>query len=198
MVSRRSGFLAASDFENCKPLERRFSPVPTDIDMAKLRQDIDDFKLRNRLRRSFKHRTNDGTEINKFKVKSSWNPPKDDPLLESYLSLVEKSVLSVSAEGKSYPNLSHSELSALKCVKSDFGLVSKEADKGSAVVAWDRGDYVTAAVRQLDDRQGYEEVEVDPTVELGKTILSLSPFKCPVLPERYRPWFSIILYLLLF
>ena len=91
-------------------------------------------------------------------------------MLESYLSLVEKRVLSVSAEGKSYPNLSHSELSALKFLKSDFGLVIKEVGKGSALVVWDRGDYVTEAVRQLDDRQVYEEAEVDTTVELGKTI----------------------------
>ena len=85
--------------------------------MAKLRQDIQDFKHRLKLRWFFKDRTNDTTEINKFKVKSSWNPTKGDPLLDSYLSLVEKRVLSILAEGKSYPNLSHSELSALKFFK---------------------------------------------------------------------------------
>ena len=45
-------------------------------------------------------------------------------------------------------------------------------DKGSAVVVWDLGDYISEANRQLDDRQVYEEVEVDPTVDLGKTINS--------------------------
>ena len=45
-------------------------------------------------------------------------------------------------------------------------------DKGSAVVVWDWGDYISDANRQLDDRQVYEEVEVDPTVGLGKTINS--------------------------
>ena len=149
----------------------KFSPVPTDIDVARLRQDIEDFKRRIRIRWFFKDRTNDATAINKFKLKSSWNRPKGGPLLESYLSLVEKRVLSVSAEGKSYPNLSHSELSALKFLKSDVGLVIREADMGSALVLLDRGEYVTEAVLELDDRQVYEEVEVDPTVELGKTIL---------------------------
>ena len=84
----------------------KFSPLPTDIDVAKVRQDIQDFKHRIKLRWFFKDRTNDTTDINKLKVKSSWNPPKGDPLLESYLSLVEKRVLSVLAEGKFYLNLS--------------------------------------------------------------------------------------------
>ena len=37
---------------------------------------------------------------------------------------------------------------------------------------WDRGDYISEANRQLDDRQVYEEIEVDPTLDLGKTINS--------------------------
>ena len=49
-------------------------------------------------------------------------------------------------------------------------MVIKEADKGSAVVFWDREDYVMEADRQLNDKQVYEEIEEDPTVELVKTI----------------------------
>ena len=49
-------------------------------------------------------------------------------------------------------------------------MVIKEADKGSAVVVWDREDYVMEADRQLNDKQVYEEIEEDPTVELVKTI----------------------------
>ena len=43
---------------------------------------------------------------------------------------------------------------------------------GSGVVVWDRGDYISEANRQLDDRQVDEEVEVDLTLHLGKTINS--------------------------
>ena len=60
----------------------------------------------------------------------------------------------------------------MKQLKCDRNIVIKETDKGSAVVVWDRGDYISEANRQLDDRQVYEEVEVDPSVDLGKTINS--------------------------
>ena len=44
-----------------------------------------------------------------FKTKSTWQPPKVDPVLENYLSLLEKEVMSVSPEGKNFSNLSSSE-----------------------------------------------------------------------------------------
>ena len=98
--------------------------------------------------------------------------PKDDPVLENYLSLLEKEVMSVSPKGKNFSNLSSSEQLSSKKLKSDRNIVIKEADKGSGVVVWDREDYISEANRQLDDRQVYEEIEVDPTVNLGKTINS--------------------------
>ena len=63
---------------------------------------------------------------------------KDDPLLENYLSLLEKEVLSVSSQGKNCSNLSPSEQLSLKQLKCDRNIVIKEAEKGSAVVVWDR------------------------------------------------------------
>ena len=83
-----------------------------------------------------------------------------------------KEVLSVSPLGKNFNNLSSSEQLSLKQLKSDRNIVIKEADKGSAVVVRDRGDYISEANRQLEDRQVYEEIEVDPTLDLGKTINS--------------------------
>ena len=152
----------------------KFSPTPTDIDKAKLKEDLEAYKRRMRLRWHFRNNEEDYVpdENVNFKPKSTWQPPKDDPVLENYLSLLEKEVMSVSPEGKNFSNLSSSEQLSLKQLKSDGSIVIKEADKGSAVVVWDRGDYISEANRQLDDRQVYEEVEVDPTVDLGKTINS--------------------------
>ena len=100
---------------------------------------MEEFKRRMRLRWFFKdRRTKKEHSKNEFKLKSNWNPPKADPLLKSCLSILEKKVLSIAPEFKSYPNLSPSELSAFKFLKSDFILVIKEVDKGSAVVVWDR------------------------------------------------------------
>ena len=56
--------------------------------------------------------------------------------------------MSVSPEGKNFSNLSSSEQFPLQQLKSDRNIVIKEADKGSAVVVWDRGDYISEANRQ--------------------------------------------------
>ena len=151
----------------------KFSPTPTDIEKAQLKAEIEDFKRRMRLRWHFRNNEDDSFtyDDNHFRIKSTWQPPKDDPILENYLSLLEK-VMSVSPEGMNFSNLSSSEQLSLQQLKSDRNIVIKEADKGSAVVVWDRGGYISEANRQLDDRQVYEEIEVDPTVDLGKTINS--------------------------
>ena len=40
--------------------------------------------------------------------------------------------------------------------------IYQRADKGSAVVVWDRDDYIQEAEKQLGDKEIYEEVSNDP------------------------------------
>ena len=47
-------------------------------------------------------------------------------------------------------------------MKNDKNIVIKGADKGSAVVVWDREDYIKEAEKQLGDSHAYEEVPDDP------------------------------------
>ena len=75
-------------------------------------------------------------------------------------------MLAVSPEGKNFPNLSFEEREAFRILKSDRSIVIKEADKGSAVVVWDKVDYVAEADRQLGNSEVYEELDKDPTAEL--------------------------------
>ena len=66
----------------------KFSPTPTDIDKAKLKEDLEAFKRRMRLRWHFRDNEDSFSEDNnenKLRIKSSWQPPKDDPVLENYL-----------------------------------------------------------------------------------------------------------------
>ena len=117
-----------------------------------------DFKKRMRLQ--WLLRDKDASKVQnatKCRPKSTWNPPKSDSLLESCLSILDRRALSISPEGKSYPNLSSFELSALRILQSDSSLIIKEGDKDPAVIAWGRDDYVTEAARQLNDRLVYEE-----------------------------------------
>ena len=47
-------------------------------------------------------------------------------------------------------------------MKNDKNIVIKVADKGSAVVVWDREDYIMKAEKQLGEGRVYEELPDDP------------------------------------
>ena len=66
-----------------------------------------------------------------------------------------------------YNNLTSKERLALYDLKNDKNIVIKGADKGSAVVVWDREDYIKEAEKQLGDSDVYEEVPNDPEPLIG-------------------------------
>ena len=55
------------------------------------------------------------------------------------------------------------ESRAIKELSNNHSIVIKPADKGGAVVLWDRQDYVKEGVRQLSNRAFYTETEDDLT-----------------------------------
>ena len=55
-----------------------------------------------------------------------------------------------------YNNLTREERSALYNLKNEKNIVIKSADKGSAVVVWDRDDYIKEAEKQLGHNEIYE------------------------------------------
>ena len=65
----------------------KFSPTPTDIDKAKLKEDLEAYKRRMRLKWHFRNNEEEFVpdENANFRPKSTWQPPKDDPVLENYL-----------------------------------------------------------------------------------------------------------------
>ena len=48
----------------------------------------------------------------------------------------------------------------MRSLQNDRSVVIKPADKGSAVVVWDRNDYLKEAERQLSDEKTYEEIRI--------------------------------------
>ena len=49
----------------------------------------------------------------------------------------------------SYHNLTKGEINALYLLRDDLSIIKKEADKGSAVVVWDREDYLRELIVNL-------------------------------------------------
>ena len=68
-----------------------------------------------------------------------------------------------------FNNLTNSEGKALYDLKNDKNIVIKSTDKGSAVIVWDREDYIKGPEKQLGDEEVYEEVTND-AAPLLKTI----------------------------
>ena len=78
--------------------------------------------------------------------------------------------MSISTSGANFDNLSQSEKQAVKDLQSDESIVIKAADKGSAVVVWERADYMKEAESQLSDEQVYERCPTDPLPILQRLI----------------------------
>ena len=57
-----------------------------------------------------------------------------------------------------YSNLSCDEWKAIRSLADDRIIVIKKTDKGSAVVVWDKVDYIKEAQKQLKDENRYKKV----------------------------------------
>ena len=85
----------------------------------------------------------------KFRYKSSFNPENKDAIIETYLSCLEERLLDLELPSKRYNNLTKEELDGLYSLRNDSTIIRKGANKGSAVVVWDREDYLKVAYKQL-------------------------------------------------
>ena len=66
------------------------------------------------------------------------------------------------------------ERDAVYSLKNDNSIIIKKADKGSAVLVWDREDYLKEAKNQLNDKNVYKELigNVEgPLEKIIKTVL---------------------------
>ena len=81
----------------------------------------------------------------KFRPNSTFNPWNKDTVIETYLSSLEERLLDIDISSKRFNNLTKEERNALYNLRDDPTIIIKGADKGSAVVVWDREDYLNEA-----------------------------------------------------
>ena len=75
-----------------------------------------------------------------------------------FLSKVEQNLFKTMETPIRHSNLSSDEWKAKISLADDRSIVIKKADKGSAVVVWDRVDYIKEAQKQLKDENVYKKV----------------------------------------
>ena len=84
-----------------------------------------------------------------------------------FLSRLEKLLFSDDVSESTQNNFSAEESKALRGLAADKTIVIKGADKSSAVVVWDRSDYLHEASRQLPDKNLYENVKFNENILTG-------------------------------
>ena len=99
---------------------------------------------------------------------STWTPPEGSfPALDLFIKKCRHDVSAVLKKEAAKPalssNLSAEEKIALNKLRNNKDYVIKSADKGGAVVVWRRDLYIAEGLRQLDDTEFYEEIDIDPT-----------------------------------
>ena len=100
----------------------------------------------------------------KFRPKSTFNRWTKDTVIESYLSCLAERLLDIDISSERFNNLTREERNALYNLRDDPTIIIKGADRGFAVVLWDREDYLKKACNQLEDKDVYEDVQNDPSI----------------------------------
>lgn len=142
--------------------------VPTRMTIREtLSESITRFERSNRIKYFFKNRPQ--REPHPFRSASTWDPPTASPEIEAYLKRV-RDTIDNHTPIPTRPNLTHAERKALKELAYDNSIIIKSADKGSGIVVEDRDSYIEAGINHLSDQTIYEEIDTDPTVQLGHAI----------------------------
>ena len=117
----------------------KFVPTANKIDRAKLKTELEEHGRKLQLMWHFR---NDERSFaaDRFRPKSSFNPRNKDVIIEIYLTCLEEKLLDTEIPSKRFNNLTKEEWEALYSLKDDPSILIKGADKGSAVVVWDRED----------------------------------------------------------
>ena len=135
-----------------------FVPTSNTIDKAKLKMELEALGRILRLKWHFRNEEN-VFDLDQFKPKSTFSPGNKDAAIEVCVSSMEEKLMKIEIPKDN--NLNSKERQALYDLKNDKNIVIEGTDKGSAVVLWDREDYIKEAEKQLGDSDVYDKVPDD-------------------------------------
>ena len=141
-----------------------FCPTPDTPDIVDIWTDLDKFFRRLRLKRHFHDiLPRDPEPQHPFRNKSDWNPPENDPILETFIKTVKTELLYNDPSPPKKRNLNSHHTKAIKELRDNKHITIKKADKGSAICIMNTRDYIREAMRQLSNRENYHPLDNDPT-----------------------------------
>ncbi len=150
-----------------------FVPLDEPQNDFEVRRDVEAFFRRLRLQYHFyqEDTSADESEIsepdpfeNLQPTKSKWTPPNgENKTLDRAIDKCREDLEPYfRSQVQHKKNLSKDEAQALKKLKANSDIIIKSADKGGAVVVWDRQLYTQEANRQLSDTNTYTRIQGDP------------------------------------
>lgn len=150
-----------------------FSPTPKHIDETSTITDVLTFFRKLKLSLHFGHRQRDDTTLQDsnstlLKQSSGWTPPIRNQALDYFQAHFMNEATKI--KKKTPPNLKKEEFQAIQELKTVDHMIIKRADKGGAVVLWDKEQYIIEAKRHLEDGKTYTELPSDPTTKFAKQI----------------------------
>ena len=107
-------------------------------------------------RQQFEPHDDDFTKL--FKQPSYREPPHDNPEVEVYIHKCTKELKNLQLKPWRKSNLSSNEWKAIRSLQKRDDIVIKPADKGGAIVVWDRNLYIQDAMSQLNKQESYKVV----------------------------------------
>lgn len=97
---------------------------------------------------------------------SDFVPSGSFPAIDTFFNLVRRDLDRLKEQEKSnkllFPNMSKSDLEAVQQLGDNNSIVIRQADKGGAVVVWNKCDYINEAMSQLNDTDVYRRLDHDP------------------------------------
>ena len=153
-----------------------FCPKPSQIDRFQLKEDIQHYFRRLRLKEFFHESDGENEQIPQFRKKLKWTPPCNrDPALETYIKAVRDDIhlaLDHGPRNRPYDSLTSQERRALLSLQTRADITNKPADKGSATVVMLRHDYLVKVMSHLENDNFYRRLDEDPTGRFAEEVTS--------------------------
>ncbi|XP_013868522.1 uncharacterized protein LOC106520812, partial [Austrofundulus limnaeus] len=149
-----------------------FSPT-TGPDLCEVKSDLYKFYRNLNLKMWFSENNSNVTtnepNVQFFKPKSTFHPVNNNASLIAFKRKtnydIEKLISDETQRGTYHHNLTREERKAIKELNDNKTIIIKPADKGGAVVVWDRNEYIREAQRQLNDPKNYKKLSINPTLQ---------------------------------
>jgi len=182
----------------------KFIPTPKGQSVNVLSHSVNNHIRNIRIWYFFKDRMIYDDEYDEFKIKfhipnPNWDPPMASTEIEQFIQQLLINTQNYihhhqNDDNKAKLNLSPTEFQALKSLISNTNIVIKPSDKNAGITIMNRTDFISEAMKHLNNSQNYNEISNEQSQLLIRYILELvnSIFSPTNYASSSKPWFDTL------